>query len=276
MSAIIQVVIVSDLHCGCQLGLCPPVPIELDNGGTYTASTLQQKVWSWWEEFWSKWVPMVTRGEPFAVVINGDTLDGNHHNSTHQISHNLADQRRISEIILKPVCRQCNGNLYMIRGTEAHVGKSGQEEETLAKEIGAIPNEIGNYARWDLWLRIGGKLAHITHHIGTTSSLQYETTALMKEYAIACAEAGCWGLENPSWVVRAHRHRFSKIEVPTSRGDGICVVTPGWQLKTPFVWHGAGRNTNPQFGGILLRTGNEEHFTRQKIWNIGRTQEVVL
>ena len=275
--AVRQAIVVSDLHCGCKLGLCPPYKIQLDEGGYYEASDLQKKVWEIWQkEFWSEWVPVVTRGEPFAVVINSDATDGVHHGATTQISHNLSDQRRIAKLVLEPVVEASRGRFYMIRGTEAHVGPSGMSEEALAEGLGAIPNETGNYARWDMWARIGSHLSHITHHIGVTGSMHYETTALMKEFAEACGEAGRYRLEAPAVVVRAHRHRFAEIKVPTGAGDGICVVTPGWQLRTPYVWRGSGRNTTPQFGGILVRSGNEEVFTRHYIKTVERTPEVRL
>ena len=92
-----NLIIVSDTHCGCKLGLCPPYPMPLDDGGTYTISKVQRKLWAWWQEFWDDWVPRVTKGEPYAVVTNGDTLDGVHHGSTTQISHNLGDQANIAE-----------------------------------------------------------------------------------------------------------------------------------------------------------------------------------
>lgn len=277
MSEIIQAIVISDTHIGCKLGLCPPGDIALDEGGFYRQSVLQAKVWSWWEnDFWSQWVPTVVRRQPFAVVVNGDLLDGRHHNTTTQISQNLSDQRKIAHIVFGPIVDKCKGRFYIIRGTEAHTGQSGENEETLAQELGAIPNETGNYARWDMWLRIKDRLAHITHHIGITGSMHYETTALMKEYAEACAEAGRWDREAPSWIIRSHRHRHTEIKIPTAKGLGICAVTPGWQLTTPFVWKGAGRNTTPQFGGTLLRTGDEEHYTRHFIRNIDRTPEVIL
>jgi ribonucleoside-triphosphate reductase len=78
-------------------------------------------------------------------------------------------------------------------------------------------------------------------------------------------------------VGNSHRHRFIEVKVSTAGGDGIVVVTPGWQLATPFVQKlPGGRTSTPQIGGILLRAGDEEHFTRHKIWNIERAPEVVI
>ena len=87
MNTIKNVVVISDTHCGCQLGLCPPV-VNLDNGGTYVQSSLQKKLWEMWNEFWDVWIPMVTKGEPYIIVHNGDAIDGVHHNSVTQITHN--------------------------------------------------------------------------------------------------------------------------------------------------------------------------------------------
>lgn len=276
-----QAVIISDLHCGCQFGLFPDHPVTIDGGGQYEGSPLQKKVWAWWRLFWDEWVPEVTRGEPYALVINGDTLDGRHHKSTTQISQNLNDQANIARDILEPVVERVGrGNLYMTRGTEAHVGPSGEDEEKLGESLGAVPDDTGNHARYELWLRLGGPdgaLAHILHHIGTSGSTAYETTALAREYAVSCEEAGRWGLPAPDFVVRSHRHRQNEARFPSARGYGISCTTPGWQLKTPFVWRLQGaRNSLPQFGGILIRQGDEEHYSRAFVRNVSRTQEVTI
>lgn len=270
-----NIVVISDLHIGCQLGLCPD-KVKLDDGGGYTSSKLQKAVWRKWKEFWDEWVPMVTRGEPFILVINGDTLDGVHHNSTTQISHNLTDQKKVAYQVLAPIVMNpiCKG-LYVIRGTEAHVGKSGADEEELAKALGAIPNQGGQYARWELWMEFGKlkQLVHFTHHVGTTSSAAYESTAVYKELVEAFNEAGRWKLKPPTIVVRSHRHRFFKCEIPSINGDSIAIVTPGWQLKTPFTYRMAlGRSGTPQIGGIIIRDGDEDGiYTRSKTWHIERT-----
>lgn len=279
MEALKNLIIIADSHCGCRLGLYDPEhPLVLDDGGTYEASDLQKKLWKMWKEFWDKWVLEVTEGEPYGVVLNGDSMDGVHHGTVTQISHNLTDQKRIAKIVFEPIVKKASGRFWMVRGTEAHVGQSGQNEEALAEELGAIPNESGQYARHELWIKIGTGLCHIMHHIGTTGSMAYETTALMKEFSDSCAEAGRWGLPAPDCVIRSHRHRMAKIEVPTRGGIGISLTTPGWQLKTPFVYRiPGGRVTTPQMGGILVRSGlkGDAIYTMSKVWNIERPKPEV-
>lgn len=269
-----NVIVVSDLHCGCRLGLCPP-SVDLDDGGTYKASKLQNKIWAWWNEFWTKWVPDVTHGEDYTVVINGDPLDGVHHQSVTQISQNITDQIRIAKQALGPVVERCKGRFYMIRGTEIHGGKSGQDEEKLAEMLGAVKDKEGRFARWELWLRVGKALCHFTHHIGTTGRTHYETSAVMAEMAEMLVEAGRFGLEPPDVIVRSHRHRCIEVKLPTSLSYGYSFTTAGWQLKTPFAYRIAGgRVTTPQIGGSLIRMGDQDLFTRHKIWNIERAQVV--
>lgn len=256
------------------MGLCPPEGASLDGGGTYSPSLLQQRVWSYWREFWDDWVPQATRGEPYAVVMNGDALDGVHHGSTTQVSHNLSDQAAIAYACLKPVVEACEGRYWHIRGTEAHVGPSGAEEERLAKALGAVPNSLGEHSRWELWKRLGGDtLVHFSHHIGTTGSAAYEATAVHKEMTEAFVEAGRWGDEAPQVIVRSHRHRLIEIRMGTDHGYGTSIVTPAWQLKTPFSHRIPGaRQSQPQIGGVLLRRGDEESHTRWKVWRIERPE----
>jgi hypothetical protein len=268
-----NLIIVSDIHAGCRLGLCPPAGAKLDDGGMYMPSRLQSIVWEWWTEFWDSWVPQVCRNEPFDVVFNGDALDGNHHNATTQISHNLKDQFEIAINVLGPIVGKAR-KYYHIRGTEAHVGPSGVEEERLAKALGAVPNDEGQYARYELWKRVGnskGPLVHAMHHIGTTGSAAYESSALQAALTAEFVEAGRNRTEPPDYVVRAHRHRYLKVQNPSKRSEAATLVSPGWQLKTPFSYRIAGGQVSqPQFGGVLIRQGDEEFYTRFKRWELSR------
>jgi hypothetical protein len=270
-----NIVVISDTHCGCQLALCPP-EITLDNGGKYKQSELQAKLWFMWKSFWDDWIPKVTKDEDYIIVHNGDAIDGIHHNSVTQITHNITDQINIARECLEPIISKphCKG-YYHIRGTEAHVGKSGQSEEGLAKSLNAIPDTIGNSARWEMFLRMGKALIHFTHHVGTTSSASYESTAVYKELIESYVESGRWDNEAPDVVVRSHRHRQFETRIATDKGYGIGLVTPAWQLKTPFVYRlGLGRSSSPQIGGYVIRTGDEDPiYTRFKVWKIERTPE---
>ena len=273
-----NLIVFSDTHCGCKLGLASPEPIPLDTGGRYLASEFQMEMWKYWRDFWDVWVPEVTKGEPFDVVHNGDAVDGVHHHSTTQISHNHEDQQRIAETVLRPVVKQCHdsgGVYYHIRGTEAHVGQSGENEERLARSLGAKPNAQWQYARFDLWKRVGGTcLVHLLHHIGTTSSAAHEASAVNAELTAEYVEAARWHREPPDFIVRSHRHRSIAVDMNSAKGYAAAIVTPAWQGKTPYVWKIPGaRISEPQFGGILVRAGDEEHYYRRKVWSIGRSAE---
>lgn len=266
-----NLIVVSDTHCGDRLGLCSPEGMRLDDGGRALPSPLQGKVWSWWTEFWAEWVPDVTRGEPYAVICNGDAIDGVHHNSTTQMSQNLEDQSELAYQIFEPIAKGCKGKYYHLRGTESHGSPSCREEERLAKRLGAIPNDEGQFARWELWIRVGKGLVHIMHTIGSAGSMAYETSAIQKELEQAFVEAGRWNDEIPDVVVRSHRHRNCETRIQSYKGFATCCVTAGWQLKTPYTYKIAGaRQTRPQIGGTLIRCGDEDIYTRHKLWKIER------
>lgn len=274
-SATNNLVCVSDTHVGCMLGLMGPTGAVTDEGNRVMPSRLQQKVWEWWTEFWDVAVPEMTTGEPYMVCHLGDAIDGSHHGSVHQWTHNLGTQSRYAEELLAPIVKRCGGRYYHLRGTEAHVSASSAEDERLAKNLGAIPNAEGQHARYELWKKVGPAVVHLAHHIGTAGSQAYESSAVMRELAESYIEASKWGQQPPDCIVRGHRHRYIKISIPTSRVEGQAVVTPGWQLRTPFAYRVAGgRMSAPQFGGVVLHWSerHRELFVRSKVWSLLREE----
>ena len=275
-----NVIVISDTHCGDRMGLMPP-KVTLDEGNVVVQSKMQAEVWKMWLYFWRVWVPKVTKGEDFVIVVNGDIVDGVHHGSTTTVTGNMKDQRSIAVQCMKlPLSNPKCVGLYMIRGTEVHVGHSGEDEETIAETLKAIPDENGNHSRYELWLEFGKKkeLIHFTHHVGTTSSAAYESTAVYKELVEAFNEAGRWQDKPPTICVRSHRHRVLEVRIPTDSGYGISLVTPAWQLRTPFTFRIAmGRSGTPQVGGYLIRDGEEDGlYTRFKVWRVQRTKTEIL
>jgi hypothetical protein len=280
-TAVRSLVVFSDTHCGCRLGLYDPsTPLVLDDGGQYRASEFQERVWAMWRNFWDEWIPTVTGGEPYDVVHCGDAIDGVHHRSTHQISHNYQDQLRIALTALRPVvarCKKTGGTYYHIRGTEAHVGQSAVYEEMLAEQLGAKPNAQGQHARYDLWKRVGdkrGPLVHLLHHVGTTGSAAHEASAVNAEFTAVLVEAARWGRPAPDFVIRGHRHRFIAVDIETASGHGASIVVPGWQGKTVFAFKIPGaRVSEPQFGGVLVRQGERSNYYDRCIWSVERSAQ---
>lgn len=230
-------IIVSDFHAGSRHGLCPPHDIQLqDGGGSYKPSRLQRVVHEYWDFFWNEWVPSVCHGQPFVVVVNGDAVDGRPFRSVHHISDNPEDQHSIAMQLIEPIVDRAE-RAYIVRGTEVHVGKSGCQEERIARELAkAFPGKVtpdrdGHFSRNDLWLRVGNGLCHLLHHIGTTGTSHYESTAVLKEFIAELEQAARWGQEPPHVIARSHRHIHCEVRVPTGWGYGIAFVTPGWQLK---------------------------------------------
>ena len=276
MSKLNNLVVVSDIHAGCRLALCPLEGVPLDDGGTYKPSGFQRKLWRYWRIFWDEFVPDATRGEEYGVVVNGDCVEGSHHGSTTQISQNLGDQAEIAYRILEPIAKACPERFWIVRGTEAHVGPSAVEEEKLAKRLNAVKSKEGQYARYELWKSVGPKLVHLLHHIGSTGSQAYEATAVHKELVESFVEAARWGRKPPDVIVRSHRHRHIETTIATgesdSTGRATAVVTPAWQGKTPFAWKIPGaRLSTPQFGGIVIRWAKDELFVRSKVWTVDRS-----
>ena len=263
-------VVISDSHCGCKLGLCPAdQEIQLDDGGTYKASPVQGYIWHHWRKFWDEFVPAETKGEPYAVVHNGDAVDGVPHKATTPISHNLQDQENIAAACLEPIVELCQGRYYQVRGTEAHVAKSGASEESLARRLGAVKNREGQSATWELWKRVGPCIAHFSHHIGTTQSAHHESAAVNAEISKMLVDAARFQQQIPDIAVRSHRHQYTEVILPAHRqewGPGAnqhrirSIVTPAWQAKTPFAYKVA-RGRPPQFGGVVIRWSGKELYT---------------
>jgi hypothetical protein len=266
-----NLVIVSDTHGGCQHALCPPETVTLDEGGTYEPSENQRKLWDLWQELWDPdngWVTQITHGEPFDLVHNAELTDGVHHGSVTQISHNLTVQGRIAAACMRPSMFDLGDHgplnhprlrhYYQTRGTEAHSGKSAQQEESLAEMLGAKPRVSGKhkqYARYELWKKVGDGLVHITHHVGVTGSSHYESTAVYKELVEAFVESARWAERPPDICVRSHRHRAIGIVIPAdlTTNEAWSLVTPSWQAKTGYIFRTGGRMSPPQFGAVCIR-----------------------
>jgi hypothetical protein len=263
-----SVITVSDLHVGSTMGLCPPI-VKVTDRGEYRPNKYQRTLRKYWINFWRVIVPERTQGAKMRVVeINGDAIDGVHHETVSVFSTSLRAQEeaaieKLQEI--REICPVPIDEFYFVKGTEAHVGKAGDNEERIAKAIGAVPNETGEYASYQWWIDVDGCLFQFAHHIGVTSSAAYESSAPMREMIAGLIEAAQWDRKLPHIFVRSHRHRFIEVPIPTVNGRIRSIITPGWQLRTPNVER-IDRMRMPHIGGVIFNVEEGECQVREKIY----------
>jgi hypothetical protein len=269
-----NLIIISDLHGGCKFGMCPKNGITLVGGGKYMPNRFQLLLYQYWEEFWNEWVPDVTKGEGYSIVVNGDVVDNRHHNSITQFSHDLNDHKNTAIEILEPIRHNKKVNKFlMTAGTEVHDGQSAEIARMIADCLKADKYD-GDEVPQMIFIDVGRWNVNIAHHIGTTSRQAYESSGPMGEITEVWANQMRWGEKRSDVVVRSHRHRYISVGIPTNTITGLSIVTPGWQMKTPFVSRTAGKNHNPQFGGILLRQGDEEPFERHYVRSLKQAKSI--
>lgn len=266
LSQIDKVISIGDIHGGCQLALLPPGGIFLDGGTWVGPSEFQAELARYWDDFCNNWVPHVTEGRPFVLELGGDLVDGNHHNAVSQITHNIKDQRRIAYEVLKPLADKAAA-VVAIRGTGAHAGPNGIDDDAVAQSLGAIPDEHGHYARWKYVHTMMGKdghprRIHFTHHLGTGRTM----APLDKEQGTMYEQAGRWGKNVKDVIVRHHVHEYKQIQKAGRRGLQIVVTAPGWQGKGEFGHKIDTRMVVPQFGGLCISVGDEGLFVRAKVY----------
>ena len=205
------------------VGLCR-YSVNLDDGGSYQASKGQRWLWRNWIDFWDS----VPKGEVW-TVLNGDLVDVNgKHKSSQVISLNETDVMKMTVDVLEPVLDKSD-RVFVVRGTAAHTGLSGNIEEKIALDIGA--EKCGdNYSWWELLLDCDGVKFYITHH-GPLGRLRHTHGNALNRRAVEIEDLFA-GRGVPQVTIQSHNHHFS-----TSSDEYKTKVyaLPSWQLKTDFA-----------------------------------------
>lgn len=249
--------IVSDLHCNSTLGLCPVSGVQLDEGGWYLPSNEQKKLWECWVEYWAIVRARLHPGDLLHVVVNGDAIDGDHHRTRQIISKNLAaTQHEIAVEALQPALALKPHAVFVVRGTEAHVGGSAEYEERLARAIGGVRRtDDGAYSWWHLQAISQGVLLDFAHH-GTVGRLPWTrpnaTVSLAARIALAAVKAG---RRAPDLAIRSDKHQGadSYDHLPVR-----VIQTRAWQLSTAYV-HKIAAGSLPEIGGLIVTCANGKY-----------------
>ena len=248
------IAITSDTHCRSTVGLMSPKGVPLDDGGHVQPSKGQRWLWDCWLSFWDMVNHLKDKsGAEVWWVSLGDLVDGDHHNTYQIVSRNSIQEREIVRDVLDVPLGLNPERLFVIRGTEAHVGQGGSSEESIARALSddwpvVWDEETGNASWWHLMMEEEGVMLDFTHHgrTGMRPWTHWNATALLAAQIVM--ERVKTGERIPDLAFRAHYHRHSD-----SYDAHLCRViqTPAFQLATAFV-HKVVPESLADIGGIAV------------------------
>jgi hypothetical protein len=250
----VVVAVVSDVHAGSTVAVCPP-KIALDDGGEYVASKPQRWLWQSWGAFWSEAESMrAEHGASLYTVFNGDVTEGDHHGTTQILSGNPTAQAAVVNECMVPVLALDPDKMFFVRGTEAHVGKSACYEERIAgglkkdkRPVEGDPDS-GTASWWHLRMEVLGTRLSFAHH-GRMGQRPWTKGNVVQNLAAEIFyEHAARGEPHPHIAIRSHLHRH----FDTGAAHPVRVIqTPAWQLATSYV-HRIAPDTLADIGGVLI------------------------
>lgn len=247
-----SLLIVSDTHINSTVGLAPPVTY-LDDGDSVYASTARRfLIWTFSDILEKAEAKAKRYGSELYGLINGDAVETDAKNRTNQIiTRNKETARQMAIDVFTPYFGICKG-VYVVRGTEAHVGLQAEAEESLAANFdNTIKDEENGRASWQfLRLELDGVRMHIAHHpkgggggrpMNAHAGIDRIASDALFMYANMREPI-------PHLVINSHLHGYRDSG---NRFATRAIITPALSLLTSYVYR-IGINFSEPIGAILI------------------------
>ena len=240
---------VGDLHCGSTCALAPAKKIAG-----------QQQAW-----LYAQWQTTLTRTRALAkregiiLMLGGDLIDGPQHHAHYQTWGNHREQRDGAVELLMPFVNLAEAT-YSIAGTDAHVGDDGEDDRTVAQELGA--RDLGHRAR----VEVGGRILDWAHHGLSVGRLPWTAANGM----LSACRVAALSPQPPALIVSHHAHRSP---TPVTLGGVSAAICPCWQANTSYGFQVAPR-LSVDIGALLWRPETMEierwvYGVKEKIVRLG-------
>jgi hypothetical protein len=257
------VVVVSDTHVGSTLGLWPE-GFQVEEGAVVQLNKFQKWLLDCW---WQMLGDIMELPEKPIVVVNGDVIQGAHEKDAQLVTTRIDLQAAAALEILKPL-RELASSMYMLHGTAWHGGPASSHVSGVAKALECVPEPTtGRPCWWELYLRLGERLAHFTHHVSATSLPMYEASIPLRDSIVLNSELSrVYGADAPrvDLDVRAHRHRCILTFKPPRTW---VAVSPSWQLKGEFVFKVAASSL-PDIGYLLIECNERDLVVLPRLFQL--------
>ncbi len=249
------VLVLSDIHVGHRLAVCPLVFTD-SNDATYTANKVQRALHRAWIETVKAWK------NPDILVINGEPIDGQQpkDKGVEAWTTNYLDQIDASVGLVKMFGAK---KTYVTRGSNYHVEQGGVSiEEIFGQRIGAEKVD-GRFVSNELFLDVEGVTFSFAHHIsGSVSGWMYRSTPPAKEMMLAqLNQSHKWPFDV---LVRSHNHYYWYV----GSSSKLALLTPCWQLQTWFVQRKTSAGSIPDIGSVRFAVDGNAYDWDSKLYNL--------
>ena len=214
-----RMVVLSDLHCGHELGLTPPSWwYNMDNVEKGHIAKIQRDAWAYYETV----VKRIVGIEIDMLVINGDLIDGK---AVKNEAVELITSDRVLQTKIGIECVEIWNpkTILMTRGTAYHVGKGEQYEDIAAELLGAKISDT-------LEFKFNGKVFNFRHKVNSSTVPYGKSTPLVKEAVWNTLASEYKDTPKADILVRSHIHNY--IEYRDS--NRIAIITPALQVNSRY------------------------------------------
>jgi hypothetical protein len=263
-------VLTADTHINSTVSL-GPLSVEIDDGGTYFANQSQKFLMRSWNNAWEG-VAKLKEEEKVSetiLVMNGDAVELDTKRRSNQIitPNKATVLKMVNDVYKAPIDMMVN-KLYVVRGTQAHTGKSSWSEEAIAQDYEGLtvrPGKTGPYSWWHIRATIEKMRIDISHH-ASMSTIPWNS---QNAAALLSKKIQWWyqiemGVKPPDIVIRSHNHKFVK-ETPHKAPH--VYFTPCWSMITEYGYRAGLENSTPHIGLLAFVVKGDTYYCKEFLYD---------
>lgn len=233
-----------DTHCGSTTGLFSSSEMKFRHGAI-SPSDIQRTLHKRWIETAQEAKRELAGAGRMILVLNGDLVDGDHHDTLELVTRDEGEQAEIFLAALKEWKAAAGYNptrdlTIVLRGTDGrNTHGHPATSDWIAKSLGAMDGVA--HLRVDA--RIRGQLVQITHHppVGVGGRVWTKKNAAQSWLRSYMLELSSRGKELPALIWTSHAHVPLEISETLDNGTGQqhktqFAILPAFQGQTEYVY----------------------------------------
>jgi len=240
---------VSDFHTGGTTALHPNVRMfrgnyedltslggwpYIDNPHFYP-SARQVEIWKHYDKCLT-WAAELRKDSELVMVIAGDAVEGEHHNTSQLITRDVGEMMQTHEELITYTQHRLDfdrgDSLYYLFGTDTHTRNT---ENLIAQRLNAYQYPSGRYCANFLEMHLNGVKVWLYHQGVAAGNYPTRGEALMRQLKKIWYQCKMRGETPPDLVITAHTHDpvYSVYSQDWHTIHGV--ILPSWQEKTRYA-----------------------------------------